>query len=212
MYEKYLKRVLDLVFSGVGIIILTPLWIIIPVLIKKDDGGIVFYRAPRIGKGCKKFYMLKFRSMTENSKDIRNPDGSTYNADDDPRVTKIGRFLRKTSIDELPQLINVFKGEMSLIGPRASTWDALPSFKEDELDKMKVKPGISGYSQAYYRNSATLREKRLRDAWYANHVSFMLDIKIILKTIPTVLFQKNLYTNMDPKKKDLHDTDSKLSQ
>lgn len=195
MYEKYVKRIFDIIISGIGLVLLIPLWIIVPILIKADDGGSVFYKAPRIGKGSKKIYMLKFRSMKENNVDIRNADGSTYNSEDDPRVTKIGRVLRKTSIDELPQLINVFVGDMSLIGPRASTWDSLSAYKEDELDKMKVRPGISGYTQAYYRNSITMREKRIYDAWYANNVSFWLDVKIVFKTIQTVLFRKNLYTN-----------------
>lgn len=195
MYERIFKRIFDIVISGVSILILIPVWIIVPILIKTDDGGSVFYRAPRIGKNCKKIYMLKFRSMKEKNEDLRNEDGSTYNSEDDPRVTKIGKILRKTSVDELPQLINVFIGDMSLIGPRASTWDSLPAYKEDEMDKMKVKPGISGYTQAYYRNSISLREKRIYDVWYANNVSFILDFKIILKTIQTVVFRKNIYTN-----------------
>lgn len=195
MYEKYIKRLIDILLSGIGLIVLTPVWIIVPLLIKKDDGGHIFYKAPRIGKDSKLFYMYKFRSMKENNEDIRNADGSTFNSEDDPRVTKIGKTLRKTSIDELPQLLNVFLGDMSLIGPRASTWDSLSAYKDDELDKMKVLPGISGYSQAYYRNSISLREKRMNDAWYANHVSFVLDIKIVFKTIPTVLGRKGLYTN-----------------
>ena len=133
--------------------------------------------------------------MKVDNKDIRNPDGSTYNSSNDPRVTKIGKTLRRTSIDEFPQLFNVVKGEMSLIGPRASTWDSLSSYKEDELDKMKVRPGITGYTQAYYRNSITLREKRLLDVKYANKVSFLLDIKILLRTIMTVFTHEGLYTN-----------------
>lgn len=200
MYEKYIKRIIDLVVSSVCIVLLIPVWVIVSIMIKIDDGGSVFFKAPRIGKECKKFYMLKFRSMKENNKDIRNPDGSTYNSEDDPRVTKIGKILRKTSIDELPQLFNVFVGNMSLIGPRASTWDSLSAYKDDELDKMKVKPGISGYSQAYFRNSITMREKRVNDAWYANNVSLWLDIKILFKTIQTVMFKKNLYTNIEGRK------------
>lgn len=184
---------------------LTPIWIIIPIIIKVDDGGTVFFHSARIGKDCKKFYMLKFRSMKENSEDIRNSDGSTYNAVDDPRVTKIGRFLRSSSIDELPQLINVLKGEMSLIGPRASTWDALPSFKEDELDKMKVRPGISGYTQAYFRNNLEVRKKRLWDVWYAHNISFALDFRIFFKTIITVLKRDNVYTNPVNEKIDIKD-------
>lgn len=195
MYERYIKRMFDIILSGIGIILLIPIWIITPILIKRDDGGRVFYQAPRIGKDQKRFYMLKFRSMRENSEDIRNADGSTYNAEDDPRVTSIGKILRKTSIDELPQLFNVFIGQMSILGPRASTWDSLSDYKEDELDKMKVRPGISGYSQAYFRNSISIREKRLNDVWYANHISFLLDLKILMKTVQTVVYKKNIYTN-----------------
>ena len=195
MYEKYVKRMIDVVISFVSLVVLIPIWIIIPILIKRDDGGKAFYLAPRIGKECKKIYMYKFRSMKEGNKDIRNADGSTYNSEDDSRVTKIGRILRKTSLDELPQLLNVLKGEMSLIGPRASTWDSLSSFKDDERDKMKVRPGISGYTQAYYRNSISAREKRIYDAWYANNVTFLLDVKIVFRTIKTVLFRENLYTD-----------------
>lgn len=195
MYDMYIKRLIDISISAVALVLLIPIWIIIPILIKKDDGGSIFYKAPRIGKDCKKIYMLKFRSMKEDNEDLRNADGSTYNSENDPRVTKIGRFLRKTSIDELPQLVNVFLGDMSLIGPRASTWDSLRDYKEDELDKMKVRPGISGYSQAYFRNSIPMREKRINDAWYANNVSFLLDLKIVFKTIETVLLKKNIYTN-----------------
>lgn len=195
MYEKYIKRILDIIISGISLLILLPIWIIVPILIKIDDGGCVFYKAPRIGKDSKKIYMLKFRSMKENNVDIRNADGSTYNSEDDPRVTKTGKLLRKTSIDELPQLLNVLIGDMSLIGPRASTWDSLEAYQEDELDKMKVRPGISGYTQAYYRNSISMREKRINDVWYANNVSFLLDLKIVLKTVETVIFRKNIYTN-----------------
>lgn len=195
MYCKFIKRTLDVVISICCVVIFIPIWIIIPILIKLDDGGSIFYLGPRIGKNCNRFLMYKFRTMKENNIDIRNADGSTYNAGDDPRVTKIGRALRETSIDELPQIFNVLKGEMSLIGPRASVWDALDSYQEDEMDKMKVRPGISGYTQAYYRNSISLREKRLKDAWYANHVSFGMDIKIFFKTIITVLKRENVYTN-----------------
>lgn len=195
MYDRFVKRILDLILSIIGIVILLPVWIIVPVLIKMDDGGSVFYLSPRIGKNSKKILMYKFRSMKVGSEDIRNADGSTYNFADDPRVTKIGKVLRRTSIDELPQLFNVLKGEMSLIGPRASTWDMLDTYKPDEIDKMKVRPGITGYCQAYYRNALPARDKRVMDAWYANLVSFGLDMKIIFKTISTVFKKDNLYTN-----------------
>lgn len=195
MYNKYIKRGMDLIISLVALAVLSPLFLIIAILIKQEDGGAVFYAGARIGKDCKKMGMLKFRSMKVNAPDIRNEDGSTFNSNSDPRVTKIGKLLRETSLDELPQLINVIKGEMSIIGPRASTWDMLGTYKIDEKDKMKVRPGITGYSQAYFRNDISAREKRVKDAWYANNVSLWLDIKIFFKTIDTVLRHRNLYTN-----------------
>lgn len=194
MYH-FLKRLFDIVVC----LIAFPFWLIIflfvGIAIKLEDHGPIFYKAERIGKGCKKIYMLKFRSMIVNAENILNADGSTYNAKDDKRVTKVGRIIRETSLDETPQIINVLKGDMSIIGPRASGWDALSSYKDDEIDKMKVRPGITGYTQAYYRNSISVREKRLYDAWYANHASLWLDIKIFFKTIITVLKHDNVYTN-----------------
>lgn len=195
MYANFFKRILDLLLS----LLAMPFWllILIPVAIaiKLDDGGPIFYKSARVGKGFKKFGMFKFRSMKVNAPDLRNADGGTYNAADDPRVTKIGKFLRETSLDETPQLLNIIKGNMSIIGPRAGDWESVDTYEEDEKDKCKVVPGLTGYCQAYYRNNASVREKRLKDAWYANHVSFMLDLKIFFKTIVTVLKHENLYTN-----------------
>lgn len=192
---KYVKRLFDMVCCVVVLPFWFLLYAVVAVLIKKDDGGPVFYKAERIGKGCKKIHMLKFRSMKVNSANILNADGSTYNSADDPRVTKVGKFLRETSLDETPQILNVLKGDMSLIGPRASGWDALPTYKEDEMAKMDVRPGITGYTQAYFRNGLTVREKRLKDAWYAAHVSFGLDVRIFFRTVRTVLLRENIYTN-----------------
>lgn len=191
----FVKRVADVLICIIALPFWSILYVIFAILIKMDDGGPVFYRAERIGKGCKKIHMLKFRSMKVNAENILNADGSTYNAADDPRVTKIGKFLRETSLDETPQILNVIKGDMSIIGPRASGWDALSTYKDDEMDKMKVRPGITGYTQAYFRNSISVREKRLKDAWYANHISFLLDTRIFFKTIQTVLQHDNIYTN-----------------
>lgn len=191
----FVKRAADVLICVIALPFWSILYVIFAILIKMDDGGPVFYRAERIGKGCKKIHMLKFRSMKVNAENILNADGSTYNAADDPRVTKIGKFLRETSLDETPQILNVIKGDMSIIGPRASGWDALSTYKDDEMDKMKVRPGITGYTQAYFRNSISVREKRLKDAWYANHISFLLDTRIFFKTIQTVLQHDNLYTN-----------------
>ena len=195
MYKNFLKRFLDLLISIMFFPFFAIIFIVVAILIKLEDRGPIFYKGARIGKDCKIFKMYKFRSMKVDAPNILNKDGSTYNSKDDNRVTKVGKFIRETSIDELPQIINILKGEMSFIGPRASLEEALESYKDDEKDKMKVRPGITGYTQAYYRNNLTVREKRLKDAWYANNVSFLLDLKIFFKTIETVVKKENIYTN-----------------
>ncbi|WP_449355159.1 sugar transferase [Virgibacillus natechei] len=201
MYINFMKRIFDIIICVLGLIIFFPLCIIIGLLIKLEDSGPLFFKADRIGKDSKIFKMYKFRSMKVNAPKLLNPDGSTYNAKDDPRVTSIGGFLRKTSIDETPQILNVLKGDMSIIGPRASLSGALGTFKDDEVDKMKVKPGITGLTQAYFRNGLSNRDKRVKDAWYANNISFWLDVKIAFKTILTVFKREGLYTNNRDKEK-----------
>lgn len=197
MYQKIIKPVADFLIALIAFPFFLIILLFVAIAIKIDDGGPVFYKAERIGKNSKILYMYKFRSMKVNCENILNADGSTYNAKDDPRVTKVGRFLRETSLDETAQILNLLKGDMSIIGPRASGWTALESYMEDEVDKMKVRPGITGYTQAYYRNSISVREKRLYDAWYANNVSFWLDVKIFFKTIATVFKHENVYTNAE---------------
>lgn len=192
---KIFKVVVDFLIALAAFPFWFVLFIFVAVAIKIEDGGPVFYMADRIGKNSKRLRMYKFRSMRVNAENILNADGSTYNAKNDPRVTKVGKFLRETSLDETPQLLNILKGEMSLIGPRASGWDALTTYRDDEIDKMKVRPGITGYTQAYFRNGLSVREKRLKDAWYARNVSFGLDMKIFFRTIRTVLLRENIYTN-----------------
>ena len=194
---KVIKRLADIIISLIALPFFFIIWFFVAIAIKLDDGGPVFYKAARIGRNGKKFYMYKFRSMKVNAPDIRNEDGSTYNAKDDKRVTKVGKFLRETSLDETAQILNVLKGDMSIIGPRPSTWDDLESYLPDEMDKLKARPGITGYVQAYYRNSITTHEKRVYDGWYANNISFFLDIKIVFKTIVTVFKRKNLYTTQN---------------
>jgi undecaprenyl phosphate N,N'-diacetylbacillosamine 1-phosphate transferase len=194
MYRNYIKRILDILISIIALPIFVLFYIIIGLFIKLEDKGPILYVADRIGKDGKIFRMYKFRSMKVNAPVILNADGSTYNAKDDERVTRIGRFIRETSIDEIPQIINVLKGDMSIIGPRASLASALSTYQDDERDKMKVRPGITGYTQAYFRNGLTNREKRIKDAWYANNVSFWLDVRIFIRTIFTVLRHENIYT------------------
>ena len=192
---KFVKRLIDIIFCIIGLQFFLLIFIFIGLAIKLEDGGPIFYKAKRIGKDSKIFDMYKFRSMKVNAPNILNEDGSTFNSKNDPRVTKVGRFIRATSIDETAQIINVFIGNMTAIGPRASGDAALGTYKDDEKAKMLVKPGITGYTQAYFRNNLTVREKRLRDAWYAQNYSFVLDVKIFFKTIVTVLKRENVYTN-----------------
>ena len=195
MYRNFFKRVIDLLLCILALPIFVLLYIIIGVIIKIEDKGPIFFKAPRIGKDKKIFYMYKFRSMKVNAPILLNEDGSTFNSKEDPRVTKIGKFIRETSLDEIPQILNVLKSEMSIIGPRASLSEALNTYLNDEVDKMKVHPGITGYTQAFFRNNISNRDKRVKDAWYANNVSFMLDVKIFFKTIQTVLKREGVYTN-----------------
>lgn len=195
MYKGFLKRTFDIIISIICLPFFLLLFLIIGFLIKLEDRGPVFYKAHRIGKDSKLFKMYKFRSMKVNAPKLLNADGSTFNSTNDPRVTRIGKFIRETSIDEIPQIINVLKGEMSIIGPRASLSTALKNYKIDEMAKMKVRPGITGFTQAYYRNNLSNREKRLKDSWYANNVSFTLDMKILFRTFITVFKKEGLYTN-----------------
>lgn len=210
-YVRFVKRFADIIIGLCALPFLALIVLFVGLAIKIDDGGPVFYKAKRIGKGSKIFNMYKFRSMIVNAPNWTNKDGSTYNAADDDRVTKVGRFIRKTSIDELPQFFNVLIGNMTLIGPRASGSGALDTYQPDEVAKMDVKPGITGYTQAYHRNGLSVREKRLKDAWYANNVTFGLDVKIFFKTFATVLKREQVYTNeVGTSKDDLYvDTTSK---
>lgn len=193
MYVHFFKRVCDFLLGLVAFPFVLIAIIIFGPIIWFQDKGPIFYAGKRIGLNGKPFGMLKFRSMRVNAPDIRLEDGSTYNGDDDPRVTKIGRFLRKTSIDEIPQFLNVLKGDMSFIGPRPDPLDWLERYKPEERVFLTVRPGITGYNQAYFRNSANAQEKIDNDVYYAKNISLALDVKIILKTIKTVLFRENLY-------------------
>lgn len=187
MYQKIFKRLLDLVVS----ILALPLWLIILVIIGPiiyfQDKGSIFYNAPRLGKDGKIFKMYKFRSMKVNAPDVRNKDGSTFNAIDDPRLTKIGIFIRKTSLDETPQLLNIIKGDMSIIGPRPDLPDHVKLYEGNERRKLEVKPGVTGFNQAYFRNIVPWKERIQNDIYYIDHLSFLMDIKIFIRTIFVVL-------------------------
>lgn len=195
MYRKCIKRVLDILISLIVLPFFTVLFIIIAPLIILEDRGPIFYNALRLGYKGNTFKMYKFRSMKVNAPNLRNEDGTTWNAENDPRVTKVGHILRKSSLDEIPQFINVLKGEMSWIGPRPDLPEAIELYQGEIIKKLDVKPGLTGYSQAYFRNSSTLEQRFEGDVYYAQNVSFFLDVKIFLKTIATVLMKENVYRN-----------------
>ena len=204
MYVKVGKRAIDFIIGLIALPFILLVTVVIAPLIYFNDKGPIFYNAERLGKNGIPFKMYKFRSMMVNAPDIRNEDGSTYNGDADPRVTKIGRFMRKTSIDELPQFLNVLLGNMSLIGPRPDPLDDMDIYTEHQKRKLEVKPGITGYNQAYFRNSVEQNEKFENDVYYAEHVSFILDAKIFFKTIVMVLSHNSVYndaSNLSEKKK-----------
>lgn len=192
MYVHYFKRLIDIVIGICALPFVIIFVLVFSPFIYLEDKGPVFYLAKRIGKGGKIFHMFKFRSMKVNAPDIRMENGDTYNGNDDPRVTKIGRFMRKTSIDEIPQFLNVLNGTMSFIGPRPDTPDFLHVYEEEYPTILKIKPGLTGYNQAYFRNSIDGAEKMKNDNYYAEHLTFALDVKIVFKTIKTVLFRENI--------------------
>jgi undecaprenyl phosphate N,N'-diacetylbacillosamine 1-phosphate transferase len=193
MYKKFYKRLFDIILA----LIAMPIWFIIlaivgPIIYLQDRGSI-FYNAPRLGKDGKIYKMYKFRSMKMSAPDIRNEDGSTFNAEDDPRLTKIGKFIRKTSLDETPQLLNILKGEMSIIGPRPDLPEHRDLYERDEERKLEIRPGITGYNQAYYRNTVPWKERIQNDIYYIDHLSFLLDLKIFFITAISVLKREDVF-------------------
>jgi len=183
----FLKRTLDLIVSSMALILLSPLYLLIAITIRLTSGAPVLFRQPRLGKGGVPFDIYKFRTMQVDAPDIRNPDGSAFTTSDDPRVIGVGRFLRKTSLDELPQLFNVFKGDMSLVGPRPDQVDQLVYYTGEEKQKLKVKPGITGLAQINGRNDISWEQRKQFDLQYVQDQSLQLDMLILLKTIPYVL-------------------------
>ena len=202
MYRHFFKRVIDIIVALILLPFVLLEIIILAPIIWLTDKGPVFYNANRAGKDYKPFKMFKLRSMYVNSPDLKNPDGSTFNSDNDPRVTPIGRILRKTSLDEVPQFLNILIGDMSFVGPRPKiyTEGRLDNeSNEDIINSFKVKPGVTGYAQAYYRNSITQDEKFHWDAYYAEHISLWMDVKILWQTVVSVLGRKNINTEQSYK-------------
>ena len=193
MYAKFGKRVCDLV---IGVAALPFVLLIIAVLapfIRFEDKGPVFYNAPRVGLGGRDFKMYKLRSMRVNAPDLIMEDGSTYNGADDPRMTRVGAFMRKTSLDEMPQFLNVLKGDMSVVGPRPDLRRETELYEGDEGLKLTVKPGITGYAAVYGRNSLPWHDRLKMDVEYVRTLSFPLDVKIFFKTFSTVFKQEGVF-------------------
>lgn len=193
MYKLLLKPLLDFLVSLLLLPLLIVLVILIGTIIYLEDKGGIFYIAPRLGYKGRVFNMIKFRTMKINSPDYRNEDGSTYNSEYDPRLTTIGIWIRKNSIDEMPQLFNVLLFQMSIIGPRPDLPEHINFYTTEEKTKLNVLPGITGFNQAYYRNSIPWKERLKNDIFYVNNIGFVLDMKIFFKTIIVVLLSKNIF-------------------
>jgi lipopolysaccharide/colanic/teichoic acid biosynthesis glycosyltransferase len=175
-----LKRLFDIFLSGIGLVISSPLWLIFSLAIKLQDGGPVFYTQERVGKGGKIFKVYKFRSMIPDAEKQTGPVLATEN---DPRVTKVGRILRATAMDELPQLWNIFKGDISFVGPRAERPELVKKFVQFVPNYMKrfdVKPGLTGVAQVYGKYDSSPKEKLRYDLFYIKNKSFLLDLKLII--------------------------------
>lgn len=188
------KRLLDLLASGLALALLSPLLAGIALLVRLTSPGPAIFRQARLGRGGVPFTLYKFRSMRLDAPDLRNPDGSAYSAEDDPRLTRVGRFLRRTSLDELPQLINVFLGQMSLVGPRPDQVDQARFYTPEERRKLLVKPGLTGLAQISGRNKISWEQRKRLDVAYVENQSLWLDLKILARTVPYVLLSRDLYT------------------
>ncbi|MDR1013802.1 MAG: sugar transferase [Coriobacteriales bacterium] len=193
MYRRVVKRLLDIVLGIVALPLVALIVLIVAPFVYREDHGPVFYNALRVGRGGRPFRMLKLRTMRMGAPDLKWEDGSTYNAPDDPRQTKVGTFLRRTSLDELPQVLNVLKGDMSLIGPRPDLAEEVALYRSGEERKLDVRPGISGYAQVYGRNALPWHDRLALDGYYVDHLGFALDARIFLKTFAVVFSQQGVY-------------------
>ena len=193
LYSRLIKPILEAIIASILFILLIPVMVVLAIVIKCDSRGRIFYTQERIGKDGRKFIIMKFRTMVENAESVT---GAVYAADNDPRITKIGRFLRKWRLDEIPQLVNVIKGDMGLIGPRPEREVFIREFEEKipfYTQRLLVRPGLTGWAQVKfpYASSIEQTEEKLQyDLYYIKNMSFILDFVVFLKTIRVVLFGK----------------------
>ncbi len=200
MYQEkpvydFFKRFFDILLSGVGILILSPLFLALWIAVR-SDGGPAIYKQTRVGKDGKLFSIYKFRSMCLNAdapemlrqlRKFNEMDGPAFKIKNDPRITTVGRFIRRTSLDELPQLFNIFRGDMSIVGPRPALEREVARYREQDKIRLRVKQGLTCYWQCSGRNNISFEEWMALDARYVKERSILTDLKIMLKTIPAVL-------------------------
>lgn len=192
------KRLLDIVCSFMGLLFLSPILLIVAIAIKLESKGPVIFKQERVGKNGEHFYMYKFRSMVINAEELKKKledqnemSGPMFKIKKDPRVTKVGRFIRKTSIDELPQLVNILNGEMSLVGPRPSLPEEVAQFKPWMMRRLDVQPGLTCFWQVSGRNNIGFEEWMKMDVYYAENRNLKMDIKLILKTVRVLFGDSN---------------------
>jgi undecaprenyl phosphate N,N'-diacetylbacillosamine 1-phosphate transferase len=191
MYISFFKRFSDILISFTGIVVLSPLFFLITVFLLISNKGNPFFLQVRPGKNERVFRLLKFKTMTDD----RDQDGNLL--PDNQRITGIGSFIRKTSLDEMPQLLNVIKGDMSLIGPRPLLVEYLPLYNDEQRKRHNVRPGITGLAQVNGRNAINWDKKLYYDVWYVENISFILDFKIILKTVRKVIKSEGIDSNAE---------------
>ena len=192
---KAIKRVFDIVFSLIGMVLLSPVFFIIAVIIKLDSKGPVFFVHSRIGEKGKPIGIYKFRTMVNNAEDLiksftpeqKEEFERSYKLEDDPRITKVGDFLRKTSLDELPQILNILKGELSIIGPRPIVENELEKYGDNKDKFLSARPGLTGYWAANGRSDISYEDRMEMELYYVDNMSFKLDVKIFFKTIFAVI-------------------------
>jgi lipopolysaccharide/colanic/teichoic acid biosynthesis glycosyltransferase len=186
VYKTFLKRLLDSILSFVGLLLLSPILLLVTLFLAIANNGKPFFFQLRPGKNEKLFKIIKFKTMNDKK------DAAGNLLDDKERLTAIGNFVRKTSLDEIPQLINVLKGDMSLIGPRPLLPEYLPLYSNEQKKRHLVKPGITGWAQVNGRNAISWQQKFEYDVWYVNHLSFKLDLQILLRTFKKVIQSKDI--------------------